>query len=269
MNHTTLTKSQSSKFQPAVSLSGLQCETKRLTQADSDFTTTHASAKLALSPRTASTWLAALANSLRSLSAIEAAKQHANNQIPSLRASMTTVCEAPAAQPARGAAAPAAAAAPSAPRNPHPPPPYATPEALDAHIDRAWAHFRALGAPRLHVAPMVDASELPFRMLCRAHGATAAYTPMLHSRLFVENKGYRAEHFTTCAEDRPLFAQFCANDPEMLVRAALLVQVRLDGPRAVDVRIQPSVASLRQSILQPSQRVLTAAVAVVYLSVYA
>ena len=34
-------------------------------------------------------------------------------------------------------------------------------------------------------------------MLARAHGATAAYTPMLHARLFAEVEKYRAEHFTT------------------------------------------------------------------------
>lgn len=45
-------------------------------------------------------------------------------------------------------------------------------------------------------------SELAFRMLCRQNGATAAYTPMLHSRIFSENAKYRDEHFTTCAEDR-------------------------------------------------------------------
>lgn len=62
-------------------------------------------------------------------------------------------------------------------------------------------------------------------MLCRHHGATAAYTPMMHARLFVEDKKYRAENFTTTAEDRPLFVQFCANDPGFFVRAAQLVQV--------------------------------------------
>lgn len=57
-------------------------------------------------------------------------------------------------------------------------------------------------------------------MLCRKYGATAAYTPMLHSRLFSEAAAYRAEHLSTCTEDRPLFVQFCANDPETLRRAA-------------------------------------------------
>jgi hypothetical protein len=35
-------------------------------------------------------------------------------------------------------------------------PPYTTPEALDAHVERSWAYFRSLGSPKWHVAPMVD-----------------------------------------------------------------------------------------------------------------
>lgn len=48
---------------------------------------------------------------------------------------------------------------------------------------------------------------------------------MLHARLFLEQAGYRAEHFTTCEQDRPLFVQFCANDPNIFVSAANIVQV--------------------------------------------
>ncbi|KAK4733522.1 hypothetical protein R3W88_007783 [Solanum pinnatisectum] len=72
----------------------------------------------------------------------------------------------------------------------------------EARIERAWAHWKKLGEPKLIVAPMVDNSELPFRLLCRKHGAQAAYTPMLHSRIFSENEKYRSLEFTTCKQPR-------------------------------------------------------------------
>lgn len=65
-------------------------------------------------------------------------------------------------------------------------------------IAKAWEHWKKLGEPKLIVAPMVDQSELPFRMLCRKYGATAAYTPMLHARLFADDPKYRKSEFTTC-----------------------------------------------------------------------
>lgn len=107
--------------------------------------------------------------------------------------------------------------------------------ARSAQHEAAWDLFKRMGgAPCLGVAPMVDASELPFRMLCRKYGATMAWTPMLHSRMFVEQKKYRKKNLTTCAEDRPLAIQFCANDPEILLQAALLVQDQCD---AIDINL--------------------------------
>ncbi|XP_061339998.1 uncharacterized protein LOC133286582 [Gastrolobium bilobum] len=98
----------------------------------------------------------------------------------------------------------------------------------ESRVERAWAHWAKLGRPRLIVAPMVDNSELPFRMLCRKYGAEAAYTPMLHSRIFTETEKYREEEFTTCKEDRPLFVQFCANNPDVLLEAARKVEPYCD-----------------------------------------
>lgn len=69
---------------------------------------------------------------------------------------------------------------------------------IDTRVERAWAHWKSLGRPKYIVAPMVDNSELPFRLLCQKYGAQAAYTPMLHSRIFTETEKYRNQEFTTC-----------------------------------------------------------------------
>lgn len=52
---------------------------------------------------------------------------------------------------------------------------------------------------------------------------------MLHSRTFCDSERFRNEAFNTCAEDRPLIAQFCGNDPDILLKAAKFVEHRVDG----------------------------------------
>jgi len=85
---------------------------------------------------------------------------------------------------------------------------------------------------RFVCAPMVNQSELPFRMLCRELGVKLCYTPMIHSTCFLQNARYHEEVFTTCSEDRPLVAQFCGNNPHTLLEAALQIQHQVD---AVDI----------------------------------
>lgn len=60
----------------------------------------------------------------------------------------------------------------------------AAPLSEEAHVASAWALWDRLGSPRLVLAPMVNQSELAFRMLARKYGAQLCYTPMLHSGLF-------------------------------------------------------------------------------------
>jgi len=94
--------------------------------------------------------------------------------------------------------------------------------------------YRSINEHKFVCAPMVDQSELAFRMLARRYGTQLCYTPMLHSRLTVEDKTYLKENFSTCPEDRPLFVQFCANDPDTLLKAAKMVEDRCD---AVDINL--------------------------------
>lgn len=87
---------------------------------------------------------------------------------------------------------------------------------------------------RYILAPMVGASELAFRLLCRKYGATLAYTPMICSKSFARDESYRRAEFQTIPEDRPLVVHFSANDPEDFATSAELVQHQCD---AIDLNL--------------------------------
>eukprot|EP00797_Seminavis_robusta_P006637 Sro1445_g273420.1 synthase (370) ;mRNA; f:28044-29155 len=84
------------------------------------------------------------------------------------------------------------------------------------------------------VAPMVGASELPFRLLTRKYGALLAYTPMMSSVRFVREPSYRNEIFQTNPLDRPLVCHFSANSPTDFAKAVQLVADQCD---AIDLNL--------------------------------
>ncbi|KAJ1783702.1 tRNA dihydrouridine synthase, partial [Coemansia sp. RSA 2399] len=100
---------------------------------------------------------------------------------------------------------------------------------------RGYDLYRKMDSPRHIVAPMVDQSELAWRMLSRNYGADLCYTPMFHAKFFGdENARYRNEQWQTNETDRPVFVQFCANDPDVLLKAAQFVGTDAD---AVDLNL--------------------------------
>lgn len=74
------------------------------------------------------------------------------------------------------------------------------------------------------LAPMVGASELPFRLLCRKYGTNLAYTPMLSSEKFISDESYRNQELPNLKEDRPLVAHFSANNPKIFSHVAQIIE---------------------------------------------
>jgi len=85
-------------------------------------------------------------------------------------------------------------------------------------------------------APMVDASDLPYRLLTRRYNTNLCFTPMIHAKMFTEKPGYRRkfwkENLGMPPEDRPLIAQFCGHDKDILLKAMKVVEHQVD---AVDI----------------------------------
>ena len=104
-----------------------------------------------------------------------------------------------------------------------------------SHVKSAWEFYNnTLLSGKFFAAPMVNQSELPYRMLVRKYNCKVAVTPMIHSRIFQESKKYRKSAFSTCDQDRPLIVQFCGNDPDILLNAAKYVENSCD---AVDLNL--------------------------------
>jgi tRNA-dihydrouridine synthase 1 len=100
--------------------------------------------------------------------------------------------------------------------------------------------WQALGSPRFVASPMVDASEYAFRRLVRSYGVDLCFTPMLHAKMFVNNKTYRRQRFDIQAnnpelKEGPTVAQFAGHDPEIMLAAALLAES--EGAAGIDINL--------------------------------
>jgi len=111
-----------------------------------------------------------------------------------------------------------------------------SPSAMQKQPSEGVSLFDRLGRPAHILAPMVDQSFLPFRVLARRYGAQLCYTPMINAGQFVKSVQYQREVLNDIgvAADRPLIAQFAGHDPMTLMDAARRVEYVVD---AVDLNL--------------------------------
>src|SRR5258706_4802211 len=113
------------------------------------------------------------------------------------------------------------------------------------------------GAYARVTAPMVGQSDLPWRILCRRHGATLACKLLDHIVLFIlcvlidtqmfiaekllQDEEYRRLHLLdletgwTAPLGRPVVAQLAVNDPETIFAAAKIIEPFCDAVRVLPV----------------------------------
>jgi len=88
---------------------------------------------------------------------------------------------------------------------------------------------------RFIAAPMVNQSDLPFRLLVRRRGATVAYTQMYIPEKLLNDRDYFEYHLrdlTLGSDDPfrgPVVAQLCGNDPDLIVQAGRKLQAHCDA----------------------------------------
>ncbi|KAM3185521.1 hypothetical protein ACTXT7_006203 [Hymenolepis weldensis] len=79
------------------------------------------------------------------------------------------------------------------------------------------------------LAPMVDHSELAWRMLARKYGAQVTFTPMINMKQFMKDATYRSKAIEFSEKDRPCIAQFCGNSPILFAASAKIIEKYVDG----------------------------------------
>jgi nifR3 family TIM-barrel protein len=70
----------------------------------------------------------------------------------------------------------------------------------------------------LILAPMVDITNLPFRLVCRKAGAALAYTEMINLPAIIHENDKTNQMMQTCNEDSPIGIQITGSNPKDIER---------------------------------------------------
>jgi tRNA-dihydrouridine synthase 1 len=113
--------------------------------------------------------------------------------------------------------------------------------------------YKSIGNPKYISAPMVDSSELAWRILVRKHGVDLAFSQMMHGRNFlVDPLNYRNDcidwndYRTTNNDiklekqgkklDNPLIVQLASDDPDILTKVGNILETN-QQVKAIDLNL--------------------------------
>jgi tRNA-dihydrouridine synthase B len=91
----------------------------------------------------------------------------------------------------------------------------------------------------LVLAPMDGFSDSPFRRICRTMGSAFSYSEFINAVDLIENHPRLEERLSFEPDERPFFYQIFDNDPERIVKAAMLLSQKL--PDGIDINLGCSV----------------------------
>lgn len=97
------------------------------------------------------------------------------------------------------------------------------------HIDRVPVYGDAI------LAPMDGYSDWPFRSLCRSLGSAMSYTEFIKSEFLVRAFKRMEPRMRFDEVERPVAIQIYGEDPDQVVKAALLVQTK--SPDLIDINL--------------------------------
>ena len=99
---------------------------------------------------------------------------------------------------------------------------------------------------KLALAPLAGVSDLPFRTICREHGAALCYTEMVSAKALVYQDSKTKTLLASNAADRPLSVQIFGSDPVCMGEAAAKA-AEISGADIVDINMGCPVGKIVKS----------------------
>ncbi len=96
--------------------------------------------------------------------------------------------------------------------------------------------WKTLPRPIVALSPMADMTDLPFCLICKAHGAPLMFREMVSSEALIRENPKTLEMAKFDERERPLIQQIFGSDPHVMAEAARIVEERFH-PDGIDINM--------------------------------